>query len=93
MDFEICSYLFQFCLKFMFKLVQIYLKKDVSQTVCIYFFYFATGGCGKLICCRGHEKVILSLETMKQINEAQDLPKVIGVGGLDQEKVRLYKNC
>ena len=33
----------------MFKVVQIYLKKDKSQPVCIYFFYFVTGGCEKLI--------------------------------------------
>ena len=33
--------LFEIC-----KVVQIYLKKD---TVCIYFFYFVTGGCEKLI--------------------------------------------
>ena len=29
--------------------MQIYLKKDMSQTVCIYFFFFVTGGCEKLI--------------------------------------------
>ena len=94
MDFEICPYLYQFCLKCMFKVVQIYLKKK-HVTNCVYLlFLFCYRGLWKTnFCCRGHEKVILSLGTMKQINEAQDLPKVIGVGGLDQEKVRLYKNC
>ena len=33
----------------MFKVVQIYLKKDRSETVCINFFYFVTGGCETLI--------------------------------------------
>ena len=32
--------LFETCVKVM----QIYLKKDISQTVCIYFLYFVTGG-------------------------------------------------
>ena len=40
----------RFFLKFVFKVVQIYLKKDMSQTVCISFFYFVTGDCEKLIC-------------------------------------------
>ena len=29
--------------------MQIYLKRDMLQTVCIYFFYFVTGGCKKLV--------------------------------------------
>ena len=40
-DYISLPILFEIC-----KVVQIYLKKD---TVCIYFFYFVTGGCEKLI--------------------------------------------
>ena len=40
--------LFEIC-----KEVQIYLKKD---TVCIYFFYFVTGDCEKLIFVAGGAK-------------------------------------
>ena len=42
------TYLWLFCLKFVFKVVQIYLKKDMLQIACIYFFYFVAGGCEKL---------------------------------------------
>ena len=35
----------QFSLKFVFKVVQIYLKNNISQTLCIYFIYFVTVGC------------------------------------------------
>ena len=35
----------------------------MSQTVCIYFFYFVTGGCKKLIFGAGDVK---KLETMKK---------------------------
>ena len=67
----------------MFKVVQIYLKKE---TVWTYFFYFVTGGCEKLnnnSVCGDHEKV----------NETRGLQKVIGVRRQGQEKVGLYKNC
>ena len=39
--------LFEICVKS--TVVQIYLKKDMSQTACIYLFYFVTGDCEKLI--------------------------------------------
>ena len=51
----------------MFKVVQIYLKKDMSQTISIYFFYFVKGDYEKLIFgAGGREKVILSLGNMKK---------------------------
>ena len=53
--------------KIVFKVVQIYLVKDMSQTVCVYFFYFVTGSREKLMFdVGGHEKVVLGLDTMKK---------------------------
>ena len=67
----------------------------MSQTICIYFFYFVTEGCEKLnFWCRGHEKVILSFgRDHEKVNEARGFQKVIGVRCQDREKVTLYKNC
>ena len=62
----------------------------MSQTVCIYFFYFVTGGCKKTdFWCRRREKV----GDYEKANEARGLQKVIGVKRRHEEKVRLYKNC
>ena len=74
----------------MFKVVQIYLKKDKSQPVCIYFFYFVTGGCEKLIFGAGVDEKVRDHE---KGNKARGLQKIIGVRRWDQEKVRLYNNC
>ena len=74
----------------MFKVGQIYLRKDKSQPVCIYFFYFVTGGCEKLIFgAEGDEKV----RNHEKGNKARGLQKIIGVRCWDQEKVRLCNNC
>ena len=62
----------------------------MSQSAYIYFFFFVTGDCEKLIFgARGHEKV----RDHEEANKAPGLQKVIGVRGWDQEKARLYKNC
>ena len=63
-------------------------KRHVTN--CIYFFYFATGGCEKTnFWCSGGEKV----GGYEKTNEARGLQKVIGVKRRHEEKVRLYKNC
>ena len=68
--------------------MQIYLKKDISQTVRIYFFYFVTESCEKLTFGAGDVKV----GDHEKVNEARGLQNVIGVRRRDQEKVRLCKN-
>ena len=49
-------YLHQFLFKILFKVMQIYLKKDMSQIACVYFFYFVTEGREKLILGAGSVK-------------------------------------
>ena len=65
----------------------------MSQTVCIYFSYFVTGGCEKLILVQGSWKSNFEFGDHEKVNEGQGLQKVIGVGQRDRQKVRLYKNC
>ena len=74
----------------MFKVVQIYLKKDKSQPVSIYFFYFVKGGCEKLIFVAGGDEKVRDHE---KGNKARGLQKIIGVRRWDQEKLRLCNNC
>ena len=50
--------------KILFKIMQNLLdKKDMSQTVCVYFFHFTWG----------HKKLILNSGTIKKANEAWGL--------------------
>ena len=84
-DYTSLPILFEIC-----KVVQIYLKKDTDW---IYFFYFVTGGCEKLIFGAGGKKSNSEFGDWEKKNEAQGLQKVIGVRRRDQEKVSLYNNC
>ena len=47
--------------------MEIYLKKEMSQTVCIYFLNFVTGGC---------EKLIFGAAGVKKYSEVGDHEKV-----------------
>ena len=68
--------------------MQIYLKRDMLQTVCIYFFYFVTGGCKKLVLVQGPWKSNSEFGNHEKVNEAWGLQKVIGDWRQDQTKVR-----
>ena len=82
--FKEALYLYKFWLKFVFKVVRIYLEKDMSQT--IYELTFS-------ILLQGAVKSLFLVQGREKVNEAWGLQKVIGVWHRDEEKVRLYKNC
>ena len=69
-----------------FKMLLIYLKKEMSLTVCVYFFYF-TWGREKLIFGAGGEwKSYSKIGGDEKVIEARGLQKVTEVGGQDEKK-------
>ena len=88
--------LFEICVKS--TVVKIYLKKDISQTACIYLFFFVTRDCEKIIFVTGDMKKKFlknfgkTFSENEKLNETRNLQKFIGVRGWDPQKVKLKKH-